>query len=164
MIYDQVIKHIFATFGTKTLNGDAFPLIRGEFKLDKKFSIEMEDGEILNRNVWGVSGKVGNSTIEALLADVSVETDDPEYVLIFRMDDLSIYALKLSLISDTTGGFVACDNDQWAELSTLMLARLLVGFEQLNELLIDYKILVQYQELYKYLISFLNYEENLSNN
>jgi len=161
MIYNYIIKHIFNYFGIGQKNS-TLSIDNPDFKLKKQVSIELENGEVINKNLWGVCGNVGNSKIKALFSDVTIDETYPEFLLILQLDNLSVFALKLE--QEIGKAFFVHENDTWVELSNLMLAKLLFGIEQLNELIINYQVIDDYQNLYKYMISFLNYEETLQHN
>lgn len=156
MISNHIIQHIFKSWGIPTTSG-TFTLLSNEFKLKKEISIELDNSEIIRRPIWGAQGQIGTSQIKLILSDLGV--DSQEYVLICQLDNLSVYAFKLYADNDGNLAFVAHENDAWIELSNLLLARLLVGIEQINEIFVQYIPLGNYQDLYKYLISFVNYAE-----
>lgn len=163
MLSNVIVKHIFKYFGIGN-PVSIFSIQTDKFLINKEFSIELEDGEVLQKNIWGLTGKIGTSVIQAILADITVDQDQKEYVLIFQLDNLSVYALKLYDFEDKPNTAYFSHNEAtWVELSTLLLAKLLVGIEQLNELFIDYQPIANYQELYQHLISFMNYEETIQN-
>lgn len=163
MISSAIVKHIFKYFGVGNPTG-LFSLQSEKFLIDKEVSIELEDGEVLQKHLWGVSGKIGTSTIQAILADITIDPDEKEFILVFQLDDLSIYALKLyNLEKKLNQAYFAHNAETWVELSNLLIAKLLVGIEQLNELFIDYQPIGNYQDLYQHLISFMNYEETIQN-
>jgi hypothetical protein len=162
MIWHQIVKHIFGYFGVP-VNPGAFSLFTDKFLLQKELSIELEDGERLNKSVWASAGKIAGSTIKVMITNVSTSAESDEYVMILQLDELSVYAMKFdSSELENNKSFVSYD-DNWIELSNLLLARLLVGVEQINELFVDYQPTSNYQELYHHLISFLNYEEATGN-
>lgn len=156
-----VIKHIFEYF-TSSNNLSLFDKI---YLINKEFSIELDDGEIINKTLAGTIGKIPGSTIQILLADTTIEDTEKEYIIIFQLDHLSVYALKYCESQPVNTKVYFLHNDTtWVELSNLLLARLLVGVEQLKELFVDYQPITNYQELYQSLIGFMNYEEAIQNN
>lgn len=162
---NTIIEHIFQYFGIgETNNQFLFTILDNKYLIDKKLSIELEDNKCLQQNVWALTGKINTSTIKVLAADISVDEEQIEYVLLLQLDELSIYALKLQKSPNISGTAYVNSNKHWAELTNLLLAKLLVGIEQLNELFIDYKSMTNYQELYQYLIDYLQYDEALQNN
>jgi hypothetical protein len=163
MIWSDITKHIFNSFGVPGQPG-TFSLIDDKFVIKKELSIELEDGETISKKIWGTSGRVAASTIKILVTDLEVDETEPEYVMIVQLDELSVYALKCDLGDAQSNKAFCLHGENWLELSNLLLAKLLVGVEQLNELFVDYQALPNYQELYKHLISFLNYEEVSYNN
>lgn len=166
MIAGVIVKRIFEYFGIPN-RYVGFTMQEQPYMLKKEISIELEDGEVLQKNIWGIEGKISNSIIRALLADITVSSDFKEYILVFQLDNLTVYALKLEEGKEAVNrAFFAIngENKSWVELSNLLLAKLLVGVEQLNELFINYQPITNYQELYQYLINFLNYEETIQNN
>jgi len=154
MIYEGIIKYIYNYFGVPKING-SFSILSNKYLLNQKIQIELEDGEKIQKQLWGLSGKVSNSIIRALLADISSSDDEAltESVLLLQLDSFSIYALVLNK-DDNNKAYVLHD-DTWIEISMLLLAKLLVGIEQLNEILIDYVPLNNYQDLHKKMIDFV---------
>jgi len=165
MISNAIVKHIFNHFGIWAPgHNPTFTILSNKFKIDKNLSIELEDGEHLQKNIWGITGKISTSIIKVLVADITTDADIKEYVLLLQLDELSIYALKIELLDEAVNKAYLNHNDEaWVELSNLLLAKLLVGIEQINELFVNYQPLTNYQELYQYLISFMNYEEATQN-
>jgi hypothetical protein len=163
MIWSDITKHIFNSFGVPGQPG-TFCLIDDKFIINKELSIELEDGETISKRIWGTSGRVAASTIKILVTDLEVDGIAPEYVMIIQLDELSVYALRLDAEQLESNKAFCFAGETWLELSNLLLAKLLVGVEQLNELFVDYQALPNYQDLYKHLISFLNYEEVSYNN
>ncbi len=174
MISNAIIKRIFDYFGVRAATNlprytPIFTILSDNLLLDKKLSIELEDGEHLHKNIWAGVGKISNSVVKVLVADITTDLNIGEYVLLLQMDELSIYALKIELVENAANkayiNYSSTDGigESWVELSNLLLAKLLVGIEQLDELMVNYQPLTNYQELYKHLISFTNYEETTHN-
>jgi len=165
MISNAIIRHIFNYFGIWVAGHvPLFTILSDKYQIDKKLSIELEDGEQLQNSIWGATGKVGTSTIRVLVADITTDANITEYILLLQLDALSVYILKLEMIDEGINRAYFNHNDEiWIELSNLLLAKLLVGIEQMNELFIDYQPITNYQELYQHLISFMNYEETIHN-
>lgn len=163
MISRHIIKHIFSCFGVPPKTG-TFSVFSDQFEINKELSIELEDGEHVNKTVWATAGKIAASTIKIVATDLALEEGEHEYVIISQLDDLSVYAITMNSGSTENNKAFCLHGENWIELSNLLLAKFLVGVEQLNELFVDYQPMPNYQELYKHLISFLNYEEVSDNN
>lgn len=149
-----IISYLFECFGIPK-NAGRYSIMETDYRLKKELAVEMEDGEVIQRPLWGVVGQVGNSQVKILVTDLTI-AKDREFILIFQLDDLTVYALRME---DNAKAYMLHD-DKWIELSNLLLAKLLVGVEQLNELLVNWQTFTNYQDHYKYLVSFLNYMEN----
>jgi hypothetical protein len=154
MISNIIVKHIFNYWGIPEQRGMC-AILSPEYKLKQKLSTELEDGEVLQHNIWGITGKIGESIIKAIVVDLSVSSKEREYALVFQFDELSIYALHLE--NDQAKAYCLHNDENWLELSNLLLAKLLVGIEQLNELFVAFKSFDEYQKLYSYLVGFINY-------
>lgn len=158
MISKAIVKHIFQYLSSPNYGS----FFNQKYLISKEISIELDDNEILNKKVWGMTGIVNNSIMKMLLTNVSIDADCAEYIGIFQLDDLSIFAIKYCEPDDSNNkAFFLHNGEAWVETSNLVLAKLLVGIEQIKELLIDYKPIDDYKELYQYLISFLNYDQAL---
>lgn len=162
MIWHDVIKHIFTSFGVPGQPG-TFSVLSDKFVINKELSIELEDGDRISKPIWGVAGKVAASTVKILITDLSVDASINEFAMVMQLDDLSVYALKMDSEDIQNNKAYCFHGENWIELSNLLLAKLLVGVEQLNELFVDYQPFANYQDLYKHLVGFLNYEEASSN-
>jgi len=154
MISTAIVRHIFNYWGIPEQRGMC-AILSPEYKLKQQLSIELEDGEVIQHNIWGVAGKIGESTIKGIVVDLSASSKEREYALVFQFDELSAYAIHLE--NDLTKAFYLHNDETWLELSNLLLAKLLVGIEQLNELFVAFKPLDEYQKLYSYLVGFINY-------
>lgn len=132
-------------------------VLQDKLKLNKQVSIELEDGTVLQRDVFGIKGKIDNFYIKILCTDLKVE-DEKENVIILQLDNLTIYALKVT--DEKNRAFCCYENEKWVELSDLLLTKLLVGIEHLNEMFIKYEPLTEdYEVLYQQLVGFLNYDQ-----
>jgi hypothetical protein len=165
MITHAIVNRVFQYFGVPEANRD-FSILAQPNLLKKEITMELDDGEKIQKSIWGLEGKVSGSTIRAIVVDTTIDIDSKEYIMVFRLDDLSTYALKYEQSADGVKGLAYCAHTAaaWVELSNVLTAKMLVGIEQLNDLIVDYKPLTNYQELYGNLISFLNYEATLQHN
>lgn len=155
-LQDLIIKRIASYFGISNSPEELKEkLTSSKFKLDKQISIEFDDNLKENKNIFGAKGKVGNSLIKVIIAPLS----NLENIIIFQFDDLSFYSLSLDEEENNNKSYIYCQ-DNWIELTPLLLAKLLVGIEQLDELFVEYVALENYQTLYEHLLHFLNFDEN----
>ena len=155
MINAAITKRIFDYLGVPNPEY-GFSIIQPKFCLEKTLAVELEDKEIVQCKLYGSEGKIANSVIRLLVADLSFEG---EYIAVLQMDNLSVYGLKLILDEDSEHRSFVLFEENWVELSRLLVAKFLVGIESLAESLIDYQALNEYTVLYKCLVSFINFSE-----
>lgn len=158
MINQAIITHIMNVFGVPNANNKS-TLLSNKFLLNKKLSIELDTGEIINKNVWGSSVVVGTSVLKLMTAELTIDPEENEYVLLLQLDNFPVYALHSQTPTSEPKSYYAVDQNNWIELNTLLLAKLLSGVEQLNELFFQQDKLNDFQDLYQKLVSVINYEE-----
>lgn len=159
----EIIKHFFNSVGVfsdeKIRNGLIDNLLSDKFLVDKKLAFETEDNKKYQNRIWSIASKIDNSVIKILIAD----THDtiPEYTIMFQMDTLPPYALRLSIAEDDLGSmYFNPEDNKWIDANTSVQARFLSGVESLNEIFVEWKKFDEYKDLYKSLIGFLNFYEH----
>lgn len=146
-----IIQKIVKYFGVLNVSSEARSK---KFLLNKKVSIEFEDDIKEDRELYGAIGKIAKNTIRVLATQISAT----EYVCILQFDNLSIYAISVDTEKPDEDNVRVFINGNWVILSDLLLAKLLVGVEQLNEMFVEFLPITNFEELYEHLILFLNYE------
>lgn len=165
MIEQVIIEYILNCFGISNSElQKSFSIFDPKFKLKKQISIELDNNESISKELWASSAKINNSILKILASDISVNSEEREYVVIFQLDELSCYALTMEIAENKIcKGYYFYENNTWIPLSKLALAKLLVGIEQLQEVLINFETFDKYQELYQFFINFLNHAEQSNN-
>jgi hypothetical protein len=158
----EIIKHIFNNFGlfktpetkfalTNTLRDDSF-------LLDKRIIFLGEEDKKIQNKCWAVISELGKSKMKVLIADI---TDDiEEFAIIMKMDNFPIYALRLSSDSSDAGHLMIKTDKKWIDTSTAIQARCLFGIEGIADTYLEWKKLIDYQELYDALIGFIKQIES----
>lgn len=154
----EIINHIFNMFGLFN-NNSVFVenIISDKFLLDKKISFINDDNKKYENKIYGISINIENSTINILLGDL--KEDVKEYAMIVQMNDMSPHAIRLAEDIEDDGSVSLNLKGEWIEAPSLVQAKLLVGIESLSEIIVPWKKIENYNDLYKYLLLFLNAEE-----
>lgn len=160
----EIISHIFHSLGIFDDPKNRFNIIEklnsDKFLIDKKIAFETEDKKQIKNNLWAARTKIDNSEIKVMIADIS--EDIPECALIIQMDSFMPQAIRLSLDEDDYGDMFVCIQDnKWVNTSTIMQAKMLIGFESLIEMFAQWEKIDKYMDLYKILVGFLNFSENI---
>jgi hypothetical protein len=159
----EIILHILKTFGAfddrqRIRLGITESLILDTFIIGKKIAYEREDGTKSNGNIWASCVKPGNATIKVLVADIT-DDDEKEVAAIIQMDEHAPYAIRLSMTNDDFGSLCVNTNDAWTDAGVSIQGKLLVGVESLTEVMSPWQKLDNYDQMYQWLIGFLNHEE-----
>lgn len=159
---NQIILHIDKLFGINAVVDTNIlePLTSRRFLLSKQLRIELDDGSSVTKNLWAAMGQVSNSTLKTLIADITIDNDQREYLLLFQLDDLSIYVVKMS--DSEHSCLKVFSQNIWVDLSMLLQAKFLMGMEFISENLVTWNTLKDYDVLYKHMISFLKLDDNQS--
>jgi len=142
-------------FSASTLNE---PLIEEKFLLSKKLGFETEDGKRENP-IFAAMTKIENNVIKIMIADIIDEI--PEYAIIMQMDNFPSIAMRLSLDDEDFGTIAFLVDDHWIEIGTNAQARILMGVENLSEIFCMWEKMTSYDDMYKVLVSFVNYVEGI---
>lgn len=162
----EIITHIFKALGAykqipPVAHGMFEDFVDTQFLIEKKVAFEVDNKKYQN-NVWATKAQIENSSMKIMIADT--HEDIPEYTVIVQMDTFPPCAIRLSEDKDDYGSvFFNVEDNKWIAASTLLQAKILVGIEELSEMLLKWENLEQYGDMYKVLIGFLNFYEQVSN-
>lgn len=158
----EIVLHIFKTLGVFSedgLHGMMEKLTSDKFLLDKKIAFESEeDKKKIENNIYAFAGKIENSEIKMLLADIT--EDIPEFALIVQMDNMMSSAMTLSTDEESGSFYINFEDNKWAEAPLAVQAQLLIGFENLTGINIQWNKIDNYMDMYKTLVGFLNFYES----
>lgn len=158
----EIIKHIFNKFNLFKINelnsGFIENLLNEKFVLPKKIVFENEENKKYENIIFGAEFNIKEKKINILVADLK-EDNTPEYALLFKMDNLPTYALRLSATNDDNGSLYINYQDNWVDGSTAVQSKFLLGIENISNIVVEWKRLDKYDEMYKLLIDFLNFYE-----
>ena len=128
----EICKRIFADIGV--VPGDYFGkvgLVDQSLKLAKQMTVRYDDKDRAH-DVYSAKLKINESELRAILIDLTV--DSPEFIFIFRFDELPIHAMKIVFDMAAPNAYCKVYNAEkqiWYEASIHMKARLLVDFEKI---------------------------------
>lgn len=132
------------------------------FMIPEKITLRHDDDTTNNYNLFAGSLKDSGHTIKALLADISSD-GVPEFVLLFRFDNLSVYGLRLAFDDSDMGLFlVSVPSEEggptWAELDLYGKAMALAGVECITQAGIPWNPSTDYKDLHEALLTMINFE------
>lgn len=164
---EQIIKHIYRCLGVKLPGGgnNSYTMMQPEYLLEHKISFD--DGQ--KNNIWGIQLNLDDEAIKVILADCT-QDGVPEFALLVAVRDAPSYGAYLCYKEYAEDDsylppMIACSVQQgsWAECSIFLQATFLSGMEKLREINTTFKKLEQSEEIYKYLISFINFYQERDN-
>src|SRR5271165_1599565 len=135
------------------------PLIVEKFLLNKKLAFEIENGEKRENSIFAATTKIENNIIKVMVADII--DNIPEYAVIMQMDNFPSIAMRLSTDDEDFGTISFDIENKWIDVGTSAQARILMGVENLSEIFCTWEKLIDYESMYKVLISFVNYVEGI---
>lgn len=160
----EIISHIFKTVGIfsdkNTLTTNMLePISSIKFLLTKKLAFESSEGGKRKENdLWAASAKLESSDIKIIIADIT--EDISEFTLIIQMDTFLPCAMRLSQDPDDIGSmYINISDNKWVDATTTFQAKMLVGFESLTEIYLQWEKLDNYMDMYKSMVGFLNFYE-----
>lgn len=135
LLTTEIVKRIVADIGAVPGFVGRRGLTDTNFRLVKTIKIKYDD---CDREHDVYSGKLtlkGESCIKGLLVDLTVD-DSNEYLFMFRMDDLPIYAAQISYDPEQEEGSfkklnIKDNNETWEPLGMFNKARMLADFERI---------------------------------
>ncbi|MDP2683498.1 MAG: hypothetical protein Q8P20_00420 [bacterium] len=128
----EIIKRIFADVGV--VPGPMFGkvgLVEPRFKIAKTITVRYDDMDRAH-DVYAGKMSLGESTLRGVLVNLTVDYY-PEFLCVFRMDELPIHAIKVVYDSSNDSFFKIFNNETkiWREANVYMKARMLADFEQI---------------------------------
>jgi hypothetical protein len=162
----EIIKHIFETIGVFAVKDYTNfsmiePIATKKFLTNKKIAFETA-GQKYENDVYCSAANINKSVIKILVADIC--DDDKEFVAIIQMDAFPKCAIRLSFVENDFGSmyFNTSDNN-WTNSNALLQGKILVGIEEIAGMILDWNRLDKFDDLYKSLVGFLNYESMVEN-
>ena len=168
---EEIVYHVLANLGalpSSFVNQQITKsVIDKQFLLSEKLTFETEDGETLQKNVYGCQIQVGDKDLKLLLADCGQSKVFPEYCLFTQLKDAP--AFGIFLVYDVLGSeqfdseamiAVNVDAKHWIPCSTYLQATYLAGMEQLRDLGFGWTKCTNYQPQYAQLLSFIKFHNN----
>lgn len=153
----EIIRHLLLKFGADVNSNSLTGL--GHLRPDKvselKFRIE-EDGVVYEKPLWSAELEVASSLIRCMLCGLG-DDSQPEFALVFRMDDLPSYGVRLSDDPEDFGTIrYRVAHGQWIPASLYLQATVLAGVEQISDLPLVWKRCEDDSDLHELMIDFLN--------
>jgi hypothetical protein len=163
----EIIKHILETIGlfdvrTHTNFSMIEPIATKKFLTNKKIAFEAS-GQKYENAIYCSVASINKSMIKLLAADTS--SDEKEFVAVIQMDAFAKVAMRLSADKDDFGSmyFNTSDNN-WTSSNTLLQGKILVGITEIAGMILEWNRLDKFDDLYKSLIGFMNFEESMVEN
>jgi hypothetical protein len=155
----EIVKHIFETIGVFKVSGYTNfsmiePLISDKFLISKKIAIDI-DGEKFENNIYTATARIDKSVIKIMVADT--HDDISEFTVIIQMDTFPQCAMQLSLNAEDCGSMYFNTSNNWTNSNALLQGKILVGIEEISNMILDWNRFDKYEDMYKNLIGFLNY-------
>jgi len=162
-----IIEHIFCSL--LMIKSDFIKTVGAKSLLDKDFLLD----QTLNLNdsvnnfynkVWSCQSEISGKKIFLLVADCSLEKDIKEYSLIVKLEDAPIYGCYLVLNENyNSDALIACtlDGKNWMECNTYLQATFLAGMEQIKELNSNWNKVINYEQEFNLLKSFLSFHNSI---
>lgn len=160
----EIIKHIFETIGVFVVSGYTNfsmiePLVNKKFIVNKKIAFET-DGQKYENDVYCSVAYINKSIVKIIAADTH-DSDVQEFVIIIQMDKFPKVAMRLSMNEDDYGSmYFNISDTNWTNSNVVLQGKILVGVEEIAGIILDWNRLDKFDDLYKSLIGFLNFEEN----
>jgi hypothetical protein len=169
---EEIAYHVLANLGV--LPSNFVDLNQTRFFLDKQFllpdktSFQSEDGEILQKNIYGCQISVTDKKeFKMLLADCSQEKIIPEFALIIQLKDAPVFGVYLiynKLVEDPPQAeamiAVNTEGKYWIPCNIYLQATFLAGMEQLRDMSFGWSKCKDYKELYIQLLSFIKFHDS----
>jgi len=159
MLTLEIIKHIYKNLGLIDNLKHYYSIIDNKFLLNKKISFLDENDNTIENNVWGIELTSNDEILKILVANCSI-TNIPEYSVIISLNNIPPFAL--SLIDDKYGTISYFVN-RWINSSIYLQANLLAGMEKLKDESMQWKKCNDFDDLYKKMIMFIEYSDEVLN-
>ena len=131
----EIVNHIFIRFG---INFSANDYLKQGFIFDNMLcdlKVKVAESDVIvEKSLWTAQLQVADSLMRCMICDLS---DDKlnEYALVFRLDNLPLYGIRLSDDIEDFGTFkYQVSPSKWIPASTFLQATVLAGIEQLADL------------------------------
>jgi hypothetical protein len=127
----EIIKRILADIGATPGMFGKVGLVDPLLKLAKTIKVRYDDRD-RQHDIYAGQVIIGQSSkLRGLFIDLTVDME-PEYLFVFRMDELPIHALRAVYDSSNDCFFRVFDSENtiWKESSLYMKARILSDFER----------------------------------
>lgn len=132
---NEILFHIYSNIGLVVPT--KISLQSNEYLLPQ--SLELEGGGKLN--LWGSEVSINSSKLELLLAELTEDDREKEYVLVVKLEDCPAYGCYLLLESTVVDKnvprhgkiFFSLEKTHWLPTSIYLQASFLAGMEQLKE-------------------------------
>ena len=165
---DQIIRHILNNVGVNYNNNNNITnsIISKHFILPKYLKLQ-EENSIIEIPIYGTELLVSSSNDKIQLLLCNISQDIPEYLFLVRLNGCPPYAAHLlySEFSEekcSSEPLIAYyfESSLWTECTTYMQATFLAGMEQLKDINIPWKPIVDSSDSYKIFVEFFEFCEN----
>jgi hypothetical protein len=164
---EEIAHHILANLGVLPSSfmdyNQSKSVMDKQFLLPEKLAFETEEGQVLQRNLYGCQISVTDAKeFKLLLADCTQEKEAPEYALVVQLKDAPVFGVYLvstrstEIPSEPLIG-VNADKKYWIPCTTYLEATFLAGMEQLKDLGFGWSKCKSYQDLHHSLLEFIKF-------
>lgn len=153
-----IIERILGNFGiVGSKNFGKVGLTTKEFYLDKLSLSDQNDNKIF-KDLYSAELKIDkdNSILNAMLLNL---TDDSiyEFILVFRINSLPIYGLRLIFDNTDVGLFLVKENNKWNNTNMFIKAQVLSGVEYITQQGLSWEPCKEDAELHTALLSLVDF-------
>jgi hypothetical protein len=161
ILTQEIIKHIFFNLGIT--NNNNVSLKNNNYLLNEKLSFIIDNGKIVNNNIWGCQFDINQQTLKILLGDSSLYKKELEYCAIIHLSGSPTYGLYLSLNNEFDDAMIAysLNGNEWLQCNTYLQATFLAAMEQIKDVFITQQPLLNFKEEYQSMLNFVKYHSEV---
>lgn len=146
----EIIRHIFSCFGLGSQITQPVGLIAEELILKKTINICYDNDEIKKHHIYAGEISFQESKFRALVIDLTLDVEYPEYCLLFRLDSFPLHGLRMSYDEDDWGVFrIFNDKQIWVDAPIAVQSMALNGIERINSYGFLWQPCLQFEDLYQ---------------
>jgi hypothetical protein len=163
----EIVSHVMAHYGV--IPSDFVDhkitdsLMSPGYLLPEKIHFESE-GEEYKGKVWGCQMSMAQTEVKVLLGECTLDKEFPEFAMVIQPKETPIYGIYLCYNEMSNSPkdsqpdlAVTLKGNDWMDCSTYLQGCFLAATEQLRDFRAPWIKCVDYQDLHKFLLSFINF-------
>lgn len=165
----EIVSHVMANFGVIPSifvdHEKTNSLMDPAYLISEKILFE-EEGRQYQGKIWGCQLSVAQTEVKVLLGECTTNLEFPQFALVLQSKDAPVYGLYLCYndlsnhpLDSEPDLSVSLNNKDWMDCNTFLQATFLAATEQVRELQLPWKKCIEYKEMHKALLSFMNYHD-----